>query len=120
MTTPQAIQLLKNFRAGKASRDQVLHAFQAAPTADIGFAQVDTHRALRKGFPEVVFGAGKTPAQVAINWLLGKPGVSAPIIGATKPGHLADAVGALDIALEPEEVAALEAPYRPHRVLGHS
>src|SRR5208337_2096601 len=39
-------------------------AFQAAPVADLGFAQVDTHRALRKGFPEVVFGAGKTPEQV--------------------------------------------------------
>lgn len=64
MTTAQAIQLLESYRAGKTSRDQVLHAFQAAPTADIGFAQVDTHRALRKGFPEVIFGAGKTPAQV--------------------------------------------------------
>lgn len=52
------------FRAGKTGRDEVLRAFQAAPTADIGFAQVDTHRALRKGFPEVIFGAGKTPAQV--------------------------------------------------------
>ncbi len=45
-------------------RDQVLHAFQAAPVADLGFAQVDTHRALRKGFPEVIFGAGKTPVQI--------------------------------------------------------
>src|SRR5208337_4604616 len=39
-------------------------AFQAAPVADLGFAQVDTHRALRKGFPEVIFGGGKTPEQV--------------------------------------------------------
>jgi NCAIR mutase (PurE)-related protein len=46
------------------SRTRVLNAFQAAPVADLGFAQVDTHRALRKGFPEVIFGAGKTPAQV--------------------------------------------------------
>ena len=64
MTTTEAIQLLEEFRAGGASRDQVLRAFQAAPVADLGFARVDTHRALRKGFPEVVFGAGKTPAQV--------------------------------------------------------
>jgi NCAIR mutase (PurE)-related protein len=42
----------------------VLRAFQAAPVADLGFAQVDTHRALRKNFPEVIFGAGKTPEQV--------------------------------------------------------
>ncbi len=64
MTTTEAIQLLEKFRAGGVSRDRVLQAFQAAPVADIGFAQVDTHRALRKGFPEVIFGAGKTPEQV--------------------------------------------------------
>ncbi len=64
MTTTEAIQLLEKFRAGGVKRDDVLRAFQAAPIADIGFAQVDTHRALRKGFPEVIFGAGKTPQQV--------------------------------------------------------
>ena len=64
MTTVEATRLLENFRAGKAGRDEVLRAFQAAPVADLGFAQVDTHRALRKGFPEVIFGAGKTPTQV--------------------------------------------------------
>ena len=64
MTTTEAIRLLEKFRAGGVSRDQVLRTFQAAPAADLGFAQVDTHRALRKGFPEVIFGAGKTPAQV--------------------------------------------------------
>ena len=65
MTTEQAAALLEAFLAGRATRDEVLRAFQAAPVADLGFAQVDTHRALRKGFPEVIFGAGKTPAQVA-------------------------------------------------------
>ncbi len=64
MTTTEAIQLLEKFQAGGASCDQVLRAFQSAPVADLGFAQVDTHRALRKGFPEVIFGAGKTPEQV--------------------------------------------------------
>jgi pyridinium-3,5-biscarboxylic acid mononucleotide synthase len=64
MTINQAIQLLEKFRAGGIGRDRVLRAFQAAPTADLGFAQVDTHRALRKGFPEVIFGSGKTPEQV--------------------------------------------------------
>ena len=64
MTTTEAIQLLERFRAGGVSRDHVLQSFQAAPIADLGFAQVDTHRALRKGFPEVIFGAGKTPEQV--------------------------------------------------------
>lgn len=65
MTTTDAIKLLEQFRAGQVGRDAVLRAFQAAPVADLGFAQLDTHRALRKGFPEVVFGAGKTPEQVA-------------------------------------------------------
>jgi pyridinium-3,5-biscarboxylic acid mononucleotide synthase len=64
VTSTQAIRLLEQFRAGGVSRDKVLRAFQAAPVADLGFAQVDTHRALRKGFPEVIFGAGKTPEQV--------------------------------------------------------
>ncbi len=64
MTIIEATQLLEKFRAGGVSRDEVLQAFQSAPVADLGFAQVDTHRALRKGFPEVIFGAGKTPEQV--------------------------------------------------------
>jgi len=64
VTIIEAIQLLEKFRAGGVSRDQVLRAFQAAPVADLGFAQVDTHRALRKGFPEVIFGGSKTPEQV--------------------------------------------------------
>jgi NCAIR mutase (PurE)-related protein len=64
VTITEAIRLLEKFRAGGVGRDKVLRAFQAAPVADLGFAQVDTHRALRKGFPEVVFGSGKTPGQV--------------------------------------------------------
>jgi NCAIR mutase (PurE)-related protein len=64
VTTTEAIKLLEKFRAGGIGREKVLHAFQAAPVADLGFAQVDTHRALRRGFPEVIFGAGKTPEQV--------------------------------------------------------
>lgn len=64
VTSAEASLLLDQFRAGKIDRDAVMRAFQAAPVADLGFAQVDTHRALRTGFPEVIFGAGKTPAQV--------------------------------------------------------
>lgn len=64
MTTTEAAQLLEAFRAGKIPREKILRAFQSAPVADLGFAQVDTHRALRKNFPEVIFGAGKTPGQV--------------------------------------------------------
>ena len=63
---------------------------------------------------------GVKPAQIALAWVATRPGITAPIIGATKPGHIADAIGALEIALETEELAALEGAYRPHGVLGHS
>ena len=69
---------------------------------------------------EIAAGRGVPPAQVALAWMLGKPGVTAPIIGATKEHHVGDAVAALDLALSPEEVARLEEPYQPHRVLGIS
>jgi 1-deoxyxylulose-5-phosphate synthase len=68
----------------------------------------------------VAGGRGVPPAQVALAWLLGRPAVSAPIVGATKLGHLDDAVAAVDLTLTAEEVARLEAPYRPHPVIGHS
>lgn len=63
---------------------------------------------------------GKPHAQVSLAWLLSKPAVSAPIVGATKPHHLQDAVAALSVTLTPEVISALEAPYVPHPVLGFS
>ena len=57
---------------------------------------------------------GDKPAQVALAWLLSRPAVAAPIVGATKLDHLADAVAAVDIELSAEEIALLEAPYQPH------
>jgi aryl-alcohol dehydrogenase-like predicted oxidoreductase len=59
------------------------------------------------------------PAQVALAWLLQRSGVTAPIIGATKPGHLSDALAAEQLELTHDEVARLEEPYVPHPVLGH-
>jgi aryl-alcohol dehydrogenase-like predicted oxidoreductase len=61
---------------------------------------------------------GVSPAETALAWLLSKPGVTAPIVGATKPEHLESAARAVDLTLAPEEIAALEAPYRPHAVRG--
>jgi aryl-alcohol dehydrogenase-like predicted oxidoreductase len=68
---------------------------------------------------EIAGKRGVKPTQVALAWLLSKPGVTAPIIGASKPPHLEEAVGALEIRLDADEIAALEAPYQPHPVLGH-
>ena len=59
-------------------------------------------------------------AQIALAWMLHKPVITAPIIGATKPHHLEDAVAALSVTLSPEEIASLEEPYVPHPVLGFS
>ena len=64
MTSTEAIELLEKFRRGGISREAVLRALQSAPVADLGFAQVDLHRSLRKNFPEVIYGEGKTPEQV--------------------------------------------------------
>lgn len=61
-----------------------------------------------------------TPSQVAIAWLLRQPGVTAPIIGASKMPHLEQAVGALDLQLSDEDAAYVAEPYQPHPVLGHS
>ncbi|MEW6256292.1 MAG: aldo/keto reductase [Pseudomonadota bacterium] len=63
---------------------------------------------------------GLPRAQVALAWVLRTPGITAPIVGATRPGHLEDAVAALSVTLSQDEVAALEAPYVPHPVLGFS
>lgn len=62
---------------------------------------------------------GVPPAQVALAWLLGKPGVTAPIVGVSKPGQLQDAVAALKLKLTPEEIVSLEEPYVPHPIAGH-
>jgi len=69
---------------------------------------------------EVARQRGVSNARVALAWLLAKPGVTAPIIGASKMGHLEDLVGALDLRLEDPEIRSLEECYQPHRVLGHS
>ncbi len=61
---------------------------------------------------------GCSPAQIALAWMLHKPGVTSPIIGASKMHHLEEAVAALEIKLSAEEIAILEAPYQPHPVLG--
>ncbi|MDB5736646.1 MAG: alcohol dehydrogenase [Sphingomonas bacterium] len=61
---------------------------------------------------------GVPRAQVALAWLIQKPGVTAPIVGASKIGHLEDAVAAIDLALTQDEIDRLEAPYTPHPVVG--
>jgi aryl-alcohol dehydrogenase (NADP+) len=62
---------------------------------------------------------GVPPAQIALAWMLHKPGIVAPIVGASKPRHLADAVAAVNVKLSVQEIAGLEANYIPHAIAGH-
>ncbi len=68
---------------------------------------------------DIAKGRGIPLAQVALAWMLHKPVISAPIIGATKRGHIEDAVAAVSVELTPDEIEALEAPYIPHAIVGH-
>lgn len=67
---------------------------------------------------EVASERGVPRAQIALAWVLAKPAVTAPIVGATKPHHLDDAIAAVDVELSPDEIARLEQPYQPHEVAG--
>ncbi|HEY3936585.1 MAG TPA: aldo/keto reductase [Bryobacteraceae bacterium] len=78
---------------------------------DFAVADAVTAVAQARGLPNM---------QIALAWILSKPGITAPIVGASKPHHLDDALAALSIKLTDEEVQRLEEPYRPHRILGHS
>ncbi len=68
---------------------------------------------------EIATAKGLPPAQIALAWVLSNPDITAPIIGASKPGHLEDAVAALSVQLSQEDINRLEALYEPHPVLGH-
>jgi 1-deoxyxylulose-5-phosphate synthase len=81
-------------------------------TPEVDFAVVD-----RVG--EVAGERGVAQAQVALGWLLHKPGVTAPIVGATKLEHLEDALAAVELSLSEDEIARLEEPYVPHAISGH-
>jgi len=69
---------------------------------------------------EIGKGRSATGSQVALAWILNKPHIASPIIGATKMDHLEQAIAALDIQLSEDEVKRLEEPYKPHPILGHS
>jgi 1-deoxyxylulose-5-phosphate synthase len=88
------------------------------PIADNMYTEADD--AVVRAVADVAKARELPLAQVALAWMLHKEAVTAPIVGATKPGHIEDAVAAVDVELSDEEIAALEAPYVPHPVLGHA
>jgi 1-deoxyxylulose-5-phosphate synthase len=79
---------------------------------------LDSDRAIAAAVAEVAEARGVPRAQVALAWLLQKDGITAPIVGASKLGHLDDAVAALSLKLTVDEIAKLEAPYVPHPIVG--
>ncbi|WP_207478514.1 aldo/keto reductase [Arenibaculum pallidiluteum] len=96
--------------SARSETDQYMRTLYAATEeADRQVVEAVAAIAAARGVPR---------AQVAMAWLLQKPGVTAPIVGATKLHHLDDAVAALGVRLTAEEIAALEAPYVPHAVAG--
>jgi aryl-alcohol dehydrogenase-like predicted oxidoreductase len=98
--------------SNRAETDDVLKRLYEA-TADADRKVVDR-------VAEIAAQRGVPRAQAALAWILSKPVVTSPIIGASKPHHLDDAVAALSLQLAPEEIAALEEPYVPHAVAGFS
>jgi len=97
---------------GRQASDEVgKQLFDASAAADAAVAEALAQVAAARGVPR---------GQVALAWVAQQPGLTAPIVGASRPGHLEDAVAALALRLTTEEIAALEAPYRPHAIVGFS
>jgi aryl-alcohol dehydrogenase-like predicted oxidoreductase len=113
--------LARGMLAGNRTRDGERHTTRANNdafgdglyTRDADFDVVDAT-------VQVAAGHGVSPAQVALAWMLHKPGVTAPIIGATRLGHITDALAAEEFELSETEIERLEQPYVPHPVLGHA
>ncbi|HEY1707741.1 MAG TPA: aldo/keto reductase [Rhizomicrobium sp.] len=93
----------------RAKSDEFAHAMYYN---DADFSVVDR-------VTEIAKKRGVSNAQVALAWMLQVPGITSPIVGASKMAHLEDAIAAVALKLEPDEVKALEEHYTPHRVLGH-
>jgi 1-deoxyxylulose-5-phosphate synthase len=109
LTRPWAQQKTGTERAGQDNFGDILYGKTEA--SDKVVVDRVTELAKKRGIPQ---------AQIALAWMLQKPFTTSPIIGATKPHHLEDAVAALSVRLTPEEVATLEQPYIPHPVAGLS
>jgi aryl-alcohol dehydrogenase-like predicted oxidoreductase len=78
----------------------------------------EADRAIIDKVGEIATKRGVPRARVALAWMLSKPGITAPIVGATKPEHLKDAVAAVDVKLSSDEISVLEEHYVPHAVAG--
>jgi aryl-alcohol dehydrogenase-like predicted oxidoreductase len=106
---------------GRLTRDWDAHTARSETDSfgqSLYAATADADRRVVETVAAVANERGVPRAQVALAWVLAKPVVSAPIVGASKPGHLEDAIAALSLDLSDEELDRLEAPYAPHAVVG--
>jgi len=112
--------LARGFLSGSRTREDLEPTLRAR-TDDYGrdLYACESNFEVLDAVREVAAARGNSPAQVALAWLLQAPGVTAPIVGTTSVSHLEDAVAALALHLEQDEIERLEAPYRPRPVLGH-
>jgi aryl-alcohol dehydrogenase (NADP+) len=113
--------LARGFLAGNRSRDKGGETTRAKTDdfAHYMYYQDNDFETLDRVI-ELAGRFGKSPAQIALAWMLHKPGISSPIIGSSKLHQLDELVAALEIKLSADDMAFLEAPYKPHPVLGHS
>jgi aryl-alcohol dehydrogenase (NADP+) len=115
--------LARGFLAGnRAAADRARQgATDRASTDDIAqsYYYQEADFAVVDAVTEVAQARGVSNAAIAYSWVFNQPGVSCPIVGASRPEQLDDALAALDLTLSADEDARLRAPYRPHRVLGH-
>jgi aryl-alcohol dehydrogenase-like predicted oxidoreductase len=113
--------LARGLLAGNRSRtgERLTTRAETDQFGDSLYPDRDTDLPVLDRLGEVAAERGVPSAQVALAWLIHKPGVTAPIVGATKTAHLDDALAAVDLALDDDEVARLEEPYVPHPVAGH-
>jgi aryl-alcohol dehydrogenase-like predicted oxidoreductase len=111
--------LARGVLTGSRDRDQVLRTTRSGndPLADEFYDESDFD--VVDVVCAVAASQGVSPAKVALAWLLSRPGICAPIVGATKETHINDAIGAVTLTLTDDEIQLLEKPYRPHLVLGH-
>lgn len=110
--------LARGVLARKPSQEETIR-YQSDTLAKSRYAQEDNLTTVER-VSEVAEARGIPMAQVALSWMYSKPAVNSPIIGATKPHHLDDALAALSVKLTAEEIARLEEPYRPHPIIAHS
>ncbi|HYM48906.1 MAG TPA: aldo/keto reductase, partial [Burkholderiaceae bacterium] len=121
MQNPLARGFLAGNRARDAREEKAAGATSRAQTDDIAqkYYNQDGDHAVAAALSKTAHSKGISSATLAYAWLLNQPGVSAPIVGASKPWQIEQAAQALDVSLCAEELAALAEPYRPHPVLGH-